>query len=229
MKQSPFVLGALILLSACSGGSRRGAQGPDAPSQEVAVNTPTTGSTSTNTDHPTGTTDIDTPLQVEIHEANYYDAEGLARLEKARLLLERVVNGEEFQQSVLNHTYQGKKQFVQNDGLSNLEIYQKLRLGAEQFPRVTDVDHSMDLRLELYTSTWENRTVIGYTNPRTSMVFMNTYFFEKAQTADLAGNMIHEWLHKLGFGHDYEVTTRRPHSVPYAVGYIVRDLVKKLQ
>jgi hypothetical protein len=40
--------------------------------------------------------------------------------------------------------------------------------------------------------------------------------------------MMHEWLHKLGFGHSYYYSTSRNYSVPYGIGKIMMDLAAKI-
>jgi hypothetical protein len=57
---------------------------------------------------------------------------------------------------------------------------------------------------------------------------MNTKYFYVYTPYQVAGNLTHEWLHKLGFDHDVASTPARPYSVPYAVGYILRDLASDL-
>jgi hypothetical protein len=168
-------------------------------------------------------------VKVTIQSSVGYSSEGLALLEKARSLLERVVNSEEFKQQVVNHTYGGKKTYVMNNDLSNEQIYAQIMSAAEQFPKVTAADQNIDLHTELYTSNWFGRNTIGYTNPSTSKIYVNTYFFYYADASAVAGNLMHEWLHKLGFDHDYNSTASRPYSVPYAVGYIAEELVRKIQ
>lgn len=166
-------------------------------------------------------------LRIEIRKSANFNPEQLKHLEQSRALLEKVVNSEEFKQRVIHFTYQGRETFVQNNGLSNLEIYQKIMAGAEQWPAPTPVNQAMDLFLQLYTSGWSGRNVIGYTNPKTSTIYMNTYFYNEATPAETAANMIHEWLHKVGFDHDYKSTRRRPYSVPYAIGRLAGEIASK--
>jgi hypothetical protein len=47
--------------------------------------------------------------------------------------------------------------------------------------------------------------------------------------AEVAGNVFHEWTHKLGFGHDSRYSVSRNSSVPYALGYIMEELGKKFE
>lgn len=165
-------------------------------------------------------------IKVAINKATNFNSEQAAHLEASRALLERIVNSEEFKQKVIHFSYNGQETYVQNNGLTNLQIYNKILQAAEELPSQTPVNNAIDLQVQLYTSGWTGRNVIGYTNPSTSTIYMNTYFYNYATAAETASNMMHEWLHKLGFDHDYNSTTRRPYSVPYAIGYIVEKMAQ---
>lgn len=138
-------------------------------------------------------------------------------------LLRDVVKSAEFKKRILNHKYKGRKIFFQNRGLSNYQIYRKLLAGVEELNPYRN--NAMDLELALFTDHSSN--VIGYTLPTTRRVWMNTKYFNRYSTIQIAANLFHEWLHKLGFDHDYDRTMRRKYSVPYAIGYIVRDIARR--
>jgi len=148
------------------------------------------------------------------------------KVQRAASLIRRIIASEEFKQQVLNYTFQGKKQFHDNDGLTNLEIYQKIIDGSEKMTGLGK-NSIMDLELELYTDHDSN--TIGYTYPNIVRVFMNRKYFNKFKPYQVADNMMHEWLHKIGFDHAVKVNPERRHSVPYAVGYIVKRMARKLQ
>jgi hypothetical protein len=141
---------------------------------------------------------------------------------KAIEIIKRVVRSQEFKEKVLQFTYKGKNQFVDNNGLTNAEIYQKLLEGSEELS--PSIDYEMDLELELYYS---RRSTVGYTYPDELKVWINTKFFNTYTPAQVAGNIFHEWTHKLGFEHAYRYSSKRDASVPYALGYLVEELGKK--
>lgn len=130
-----------------------------------------------------------------------------------------VVTTEEFKDRVLNHKYNGVKQFANNNGLSNAQIYKKILEAAETFKLAKN--NTMDMGVELYTAS---TNVVGYTYPTSTQIWVNTKYFNVYSAAGVAHNLVHEWLHKIGFGHDSSSTSRRPYSVPYAIGYIVKDI-----
>lgn len=143
---------------------------------------------------------------------------------KALEIIKKVVASTEFRDKVLNYSYDGKKQFVDNKGLTNAQIYQKLLDGKEDLRPV--VDNQMDLELELYYS-WTS--TVGYTTPGELRIYMNTKFFDPYTPSQVAGNVFHEWIHKLGFDHAQSYSVSRDSSVPYAIGYLIRDLGKKYE
>lgn len=145
------------------------------------------------------------------------------KVQKTIELIKEIVASEEFKNKILNKTYKGKKQFVDNGGLSNAQIYQKILDGRELMTNLGK-NNRMDVELELYRDT--NSTTIGYTFPSVVRIWMNRKYFDKFLPYQVADNMVHEWLHKLGFKHSQEMNAARPHSVPYWIGYLVRDMAK---
>lgn len=137
-------------------------------------------------------------------------------------LIKQVIASDAFKNKILNYTYKGKKAFIDNNGLSNAQIYQKILEGSENLN--PGKNNTMDITVETY---YVDANVIGYTLPSINKIYMNRKYFNNFTPVQISANMVHEWLHKLGFGHDYEATATRPYSVPYAVGYIVKALAAK--
>lgn len=170
----------------------------------------------------------DVPGEALIFGANIFyenfDKTSQSKVEKAIEIIKKVVASAEFKNRILNFTYNGKKQFVDNNGLTNEQIYQKILEGAEDLR--PEVDHEMDLELELYYS-WTS--TVGYTYPDELRIYMNTKFFNSYTAVEVADNVFHEWTHKLGFDHDASYSVSRDSSVPYALGYLIEELGAKYQ
>lgn len=147
------------------------------------------------------------------------------KINEASRLIKMIVRSAEFRDEVLNHKWKGKKQFSDNAGLSNKEIYHKILKGAERQTNL-GANNTMDLEIELYTDM--DSITIGYTYPSIVRIYMNTKYFNKFRPFQVTDNMMHEWLHKIGFGHAVKDTPERPYSVPYAVGYIVKRIARRL-
>lgn len=147
------------------------------------------------------------------------------KVERALELIKRIVASEKFRGMVLNKTYLGKKQYVDNDGLSNKAIYNKILVAAEKLGD-TSRNNTMDVELELYLDN--SSIALGYTYPSVKRIWMNKKYFNNFQPYQVAGNLFHEWLHKLGFNHAVKASDSRTHSIPYAIGYMIRDMAKEL-
>lgn len=144
-----------------------------------------------------------------------------SKILKAAELIRQVVATEEFRHAVMNFTYQGQKAFIDNGGLSNAQIYQRFLEGAEKLS--PSRNNAMDVQVELY---YEASMTIGYTKPDSKKIWINTKYFNYYSAAQVAGNLTHEWVHKLGFGHDSAWNESRSSSVPYALGYLMERLAK---
>lgn len=168
------------------------------------------------------------PVQAQTFDINAqlsgFERDQEDKIHDAFELIKRVIATDEFKKKVLNKTYNGKKQYVDNDGLTNVQIYKKLLEASEKLS--PGKNNTMDLHLASY---YEGANVIGYTKPSIKTIYVNTRYLDKSSftTNEVAMNVTHEWLHKLGFKHSYEKTASRAHSVPYAIGYIMRDLAAK--
>jgi hypothetical protein len=166
------------------------------------------------------------PLTVNLHQVNGFTPAERAKLDQAVVLLGKVLNSAEFKSAVLGHTFAGKQQFASNGGLSNAQVYAAIRAGKENFEAAGD--HEVDLNLSVRNFSFWQRNVVGFTSESTPEITMNRNFFDRYSPAEIAGNMAHEWMHKLGFEHDFRATAQRPDSVPYAVGDLVERLAGQL-
>lgn len=166
------------------------------------------------------------PVKVNLIASKGFSVKERETLNKAVVIFETVINSEEFKQEILNYTYQKKPHFVNNNGQTNEQIFATIMAGKETFTE--QADSVADFDLTIYNSGWTGRNVVGYTNPGTSKIFMNRRFYSTFEPYEIAGNMAHEWCHKLGYDHDYKRTARRAYSIPYAVGDIVVELGAKL-
>ena len=147
------------------------------------------------------------------------------KLQRAIELLREVFASPEFRKRIITHRYLGRRGFYLSRGFSNMEIYQLILNGTERLYPIRN--NAMDVEVELYAD-FESR-VLGFTVPRSKRIWMNKKYFLKFSPAEIAANLIHEWLHKLGFDHERDRTEARKYSVPYAIGYIVKELAQELE
>jgi len=157
-------------------------------------------------------------LVVKPMQVSGFDATSRKKLDQAFALIEKVVNSEEFKLRVLNFkNRKGERAFASNQGLTNEEIYQKFMEGRETLQPTTPGE--MNYFVSMYYSRWSR--VIGYTNPNTSVIYVNWKYFGGFTPAQVAANLVHEWTHKIGFDH---TSAAEYDSAPYAIGYIVEEL-----
>lgn len=108
--------------------------------------------------------------------------------------------------------------------VSRQELYNLIMSGWDKFDQVTDGD--IDIKTDLFYKRWSN--AIGYTYPSTFKTWINTKFWtgsEKRIVALIAGNIVHEYMHNMGFDHAFDWNPTREFTVPYAIGRIVNRIV----
>lgn len=231
MKSIIFIALCLVLIS-CNNAPESDCKTPDTKEmkEENAVTTTGCDAPSTNPApiDSDPVIDGDVPSEAFIFDASLeffnFEVDEEEKVRKAVEIIKSVIASDEFRAKVLNFTYEGKRQFNNNNGLTNAQIYQKLLDGSEKL--IPGNDNEMDLQLELY---YNSNNTVGYTYPNTVKVWMNRKYFTPYTPAQVAGNMFHEWTHKLGFDHATTYTVARDSSVPYAIGYFIRDLGKQYE
>lgn len=193
-------------------------------STDNSSNNSSDGSTTTPTPNPTPSANV--PALALSFKTNVGYLAGFTtadedKYNQAVAIVKKVVATETFRTQVLNHTYNGAKTYANISGKTNEQIYQSILDAAETLQPTKN--NTLDVGVKLY---YEASTVVGYTNGSITYINVNTKFFDTYDANQVAGNLFHEWLHKLGYEHDFAATAARPYSVPYAIGYMVRDIGK---
>ena len=132
-------------------------------------------------------------------------------------ILRHIVVSDMFQNAALDHG-----PFFDTED-NPLIIYTKFISGKDLYDKFAD--NEMDVDVTLYYNRWTK--TLGYTYPNTrkthiNMAKINIEEFEMMAT--VVGNIVHEYMHNLGYGHTKFWTSDRDTSVPYAYGYMARDL-----
>lgn len=115
--------------------------------------------------------------------------------------------------------------FHMAEGLTGYQVYTRLMKGAEMEPSETPEDNEADIFLKVDRSY--NPGVIGYTYSNTKWQWIYQRILDDWGAQDIAGNLAHEWCHKVGFEHESSWNSKRIHSVPYAIGIYVRKYTEK--
>ena len=203
----------LLLLLSLTLASCQGTSSDSGDRIDLSIN----GDHSVDDPIPNGATTFDTDVTLVNFSAN-----DTQKMNEAIEIIKLVVATEEFREKILNHTFNGKKTFVDNRGYTNGQIYQIILDGAEKLTPVKN--NQMDVEVELYSA---NTNVVGYTYPNSKRIWVNSTFFNLYTPAGIAHNLFHEWMHKLGFEHATSWSVSRDSSVPYAVGDIMGEVGKK--
>lgn len=229
-KELIFSLMLILSITACGkGGSGGGSNGNGSASSDTQYETDDaiTGASSDQIENKSTTISSTSslPSQATSFKTNVtlmnLTSTQKTKYNKAVSIVKKVVATTAFRSKILNFVYGGKKQFANNDGKTNSQIYQSILDAAERLKPIKN--NTMDLGVKMY---YESSSTVGYTSTGITYINVNTKFFNTYTANQVAGNLFHEWLHKLGYSHDSSSTSRRPYSVPYAVGYMVRDLGK---
>jgi hypothetical protein len=162
-------------------------------------------------------------MRVALGQVTGYSATEQEKLHQATALMVEVLNSREFRDAVLGAKFAGQPGFA-SETRSPREIYETIRGAKENFTDAADGE--VDLNVELRDFSWFQRHVVGYTTPSSDTITTNRRFFSNFEPAEVAGQLSHEWLHKLGFEHDFQSTAARPYSVPYEVGELIESLAK---
>ncbi|MCT4641939.1 MAG: hypothetical protein N4A33_06530 [Bacteriovoracaceae bacterium] len=159
---------------------------------------------------------------------------------KALAMLEPVLNSEAFKKRVLSyvrpeHSEPGyQKNYLwsnKNKRLSPSQIYDIIMKADEKMIPATI--GKMNINSWVKVCKWYERPftwckkVIGSTSPSSSkMMKLNWKFYKSFETHQMVSNIVHEWLHLLGFLHGPSATMRM--EVPYVVGAIAGEVAKEM-
>lgn len=140
---------------------------------------------------------------------NFSEAQA-AKFKAALVPLEDVVNSVQWRTAVYAKTFTTTSK-------TSKQVYDHIMTGREVLAK--GVDYDMNISVELYE---ENSNTIGYTYSNSIWTWINNHFFKRYTSGQIAANVMHEWLHKLGYNHssatDYS-------SVPYSLGYLMNEMV----
>jgi hypothetical protein len=192
-------------------------------SVEPAPRTPVSPPASPAPSSPVDTFEPSAPMRVSLGKVTGYSAAERTKLDGAMKLLGDVLNSREFRDAVLASKFDGKPGFA-SDTRSPQEVYATIRAAKENY--TSQADGEVDLNVNLESFSWFQRKVVGYTTPSSDTITTNRRFFSGFDQSEIAGHLAHEWLHKIGFDHDFNATARRPFSVPYELGELIEKLAQ---
>ena len=159
--------------------------------------------------------------KININATRVDTGERKLKLERVTMEMHRILNSQLFRDKVIMMKPWGETSKWK--GGNTVAIYNHIMSGAEALS--PEQDYEIDIYVDDYYSL---KKVIGYTYKNTKYQYVNTRYFDKRQTDKIGANILHEYGHKLGFGHDFRRTKRRPHSICYLLGDIYIECYRKL-
>lgn len=145
------------------------------------------------------------------------------KYQRAICVTKKVVADSEFKSKILAYNYNGTRTF-HDTTKTPAEILEHIGRGNETLQPA--IDNELDVEIEFYYAA---TSTVGYTYASSKRVWVNTKFFDTYTPSSVAANLVHEWLHKLGYKHAVNYSASRDHSVPYAIGSMVRSIGKKYE
>lgn len=152
---------------------------------------------------------------IKVEETVDYDKTSLIKLSEAVYLLDSLLRTDEF------YTRFMKSSFVGTKNMTNQEIYAYLMSGNSKY------DTTSDKTINLYLSEYDNYAggnELGVTRGKKTST--HRCFILKNDVGCLAGHLLHEYLHVMGFSHR-NIRSERPkkRTVPYIVGGIIKEML----
>lgn len=108
---------------------------------------------------------------------------------------------------------------------SDLDLTQTNNMSREESLRYI-LTTPVKINLEAYRDN--SGKVIGYTYTSSDTIWFNRKYHDNFTTCEKASNLFHEAMHKLGFKHDMSATKKRPYSVPYMGGSIMKACCEEI-
>lgn len=134
--------------------------------------------------------------------------------------LEQVFNSEEFNQMVLNETFN-----IGNYNLSSEDIYKLIISGKDNYINKPQ-DNTIDIRVTVFDKYARNGN-FGFTNMTSRVTRTHRCYILNNPKKCYTSHLAHEYMHQIGF---YDKRTwlfgKKTSSVPYKIGRIVDKLIK---
>lgn len=182
--------------------------------------------------------DAPPPMTATLVSIERYSARERVRIDSALVLVRKVINHPEFRAAVLAYgAGEPGRSFVEKDGRtltsSNEEVWATFTRAAEGYDSVPDGDMDLHLVGKHRFLRWPFGMPgypVGFGNGEEDppIYTYHTWLRENSENA-IAGHIVHEWTHKIGYEHDFNYRPNRPCSVPYALGEMVVHFAKQLQ
>lgn len=93
--------------------------------------------------------------------------------------------------------------------------------GPRQIAQILSVDSNQMIHAAVWNPPFWKRFSSAIAYESNNRVNLRNSYIANGRVLDLAATILHEFMHSIGYTHDFWNTKRRPYSVPYAVGRLV--------
>lgn len=162
---------------------------------------------------------------IQIVKMENFDPIDKKRIENITAKTEKLINSEFFKEAIIEQKDKNAQKFIENKGLSNLEIYSSIMNASEDINSISDKTWQLNLSLKRIFSS----STLAYTEKSKPEIFINLKYFKNAKDNKIAGTICHEYMHKLGYAHDKKYSKERSKTVPYMIGDICDSLYLNLK
>jgi hypothetical protein len=158
--------------------------------------------------------------KVIVEDMKGFNSAEQQKFKDACQLLENIIISDSFTKKVL------ATNFTESNGMSPRQILDLLLSGKDNHNQLSD--NALNVYVNLY---YQNTSTIGYTYANNIWTWINRKFFSKMTPGEIAGNILHEYMHRLGFGHirRWFFKSKMLTTVPYQMGIIVEELAGEME
>lgn len=154
------------------------------------------------------------PMKLKAYPVGRFTALQTMRLGLAVELANKVLASEEFIKTI-----EKLDPFTYFSGTKDSPLYVSKLLSEEK---------ECGVNVAVWYVPWYKRytSAIAYeSNGRTNL---RSTYLENGKISDICATLVHEFLHSVGYSHDFWATKQRPFSVPYAIGNLVSKFAETL-
>lgn len=152
-------------------------------------------------------------MKFEIHKIKGLNQRQEDKIRRAISLAEHVTELHEWKRELLT------VEMTETNGMSNLQIMNLFFSGSDLVNKEADGD--IDLFISGYFKLFSK--VIGYVIKGSLWHWINKKYVDLFNEASLAGHLIHEYMHRVCFSHNFKKST----SVPYVYGNVTAKIAQK--
>lgn len=120
-----------------------------------------------------------------------------------------------------NKTLENPKFFESILALDTTKYFTGTEDKPEKIAAILKEDKSVFLDVSVWHISWWKRKSSAIAYAANGRIHLRDTYLKNGSPKYIAATLIHEWLHTIGYKHDFFFTKKRPFSVPYAIGTLI--------